>query len=133
MFIYRFHILVSHRCTKVQFPNKKTISFHERLHAIIVNGCSVAKANNGWELIDIFLQCKILHILVEAVGQKEVTPATSLRGHWSAALSCTAVICASSTASESRNLLSLKKQSVAKCSLLLLPPFDILMYRESNI
>lgn len=45
-FFYPFHFLISHICTKVHFSNEKTISFHERLHVIIVNGCSVVNANN---------------------------------------------------------------------------------------
>lgn len=75
MFVYLFHFLISHRCTEVQFSSKKTISFHESLHAITVNGCSVAKANNGWDLTDIFLQCKTFQGLEEAAGQREVTQA----------------------------------------------------------
>jgi len=68
VFIYTFPFLISHRSTKVQFSNEKTISFHERLHAITKNGCSLAKANNGWELTDIFVQCKIFQGLAEAAG-----------------------------------------------------------------
>lgn len=77
--------------------------------SMLLYGCSLATANNGWELIDIFLQCKIFQGLAEAFGQREVTPATSRRGRWSAGLSCTAAMCESGTVS----VLLLKKTPVS--------------------
>lgn len=71
VFFYPFHFLISHICTKVHFSNKKTISFHERLHVIIVNGCSIVNARNGWELTGIYLQCKIFKVLQKQLDREE--------------------------------------------------------------
>lgn len=125
VFIYTFQFLISHKCTKIRFSNKKTVSFHERLCAMTVTACSIAKASNGWALTDVFLQCKIFQGLAEAAGQSEVTLATCR----SAALSCTPEMCVSSRASESSHLLVLKQAAGGKT---LTPPFHTVTCVESS-
>lgn len=133
MLIYTFHFLISHRCIKVQFSSKKTVSFHERLHSILVNSCSLAKANNVWELIDIVLQCKIFQGLAEESGQREVAPGTFRRGTGEQQALALQLCVWAERSLRAGILCPWKKQSVAKCSLLFLPLFHILMYIGSSI
>lgn len=110
VFNYPFQFLIFHKCTKIQFSNKKTVSFHERLCAMTVTAYSVTKASSGWALTDVFLQCKIFQGLAEAAGQSKVT----LVACWSAVLSCTLEMCVSSRESESSRLLPLKQAAGGK-------------------
>lgn len=104
-----------------------------RLHAILVNSCSLAKANNVWELIDIVLQCKIFQGLAEESGQREVAPGT-FRGGTGEQQALALQSCMWAERCPRAGILCpWKKQSVAKCSLLFLPLFHILMYMGSSI